>query len=90
MPEVIGWVREGERLFGAVLQTMQSHERQRVSLVELEEENGRLRDELRATREELRDLRAERVEVAETLKAFAEHVTQLATLALQRLGKRPG
>ncbi len=31
-------------------------------------------------------LRAERLEVADTFKAFAEHVTRLATLALQRLG----
>jgi hypothetical protein len=38
-------------------------------------------------REELHQLRAERVEAAESLKAIAEHVTRLATAALQRLGR---
>jgi hypothetical protein len=32
--------------------------------------------------------RAERVEVADTLRVFAEHVTQLAARAIERLGKR--
>jgi hypothetical protein len=39
-------------------------------------------------RAELEVLRSERMEAAETLKAIAEHVTRLATVALQRLGKR--
>jgi prefoldin subunit 5 len=87
---VIGWVREGERLFGAVLQTLQDHERQRLRIEELERENRQLREEIRTIREELMGLRAERVEVAEALKTFAEHVTQLATAAIQRLGRRVG
>jgi predicted nuclease with TOPRIM domain len=79
--EVLRWVREGEQLFGQVLQTLHQYE-------SLAKENQRLQQELTAMHEEVRQLRAERVEAAETLKAFAEHVTQLATLALQRLGKR--
>jgi predicted nuclease with TOPRIM domain len=79
--DVLRWVREGEQLFGQVLQTLHRYEG-------LAKENQRLQQELSAIREEVQQLRAERVEAAETLKAFAEHVTQLATLALQRLGKR--
>ena len=52
--------------------------------------NCELLEEIQAIREELQQLRAERIEAAETLKTFAEHVTQVATLALQRLGKRAG
>jgi predicted nuclease with TOPRIM domain len=79
--DVLRWVREGEQLFGQVLQTLHRYEG-------LAKENQRLQQELSAIREEVQQLREERVEAAETLKAFAEHVTQLATLALQRLGKR--
>jgi regulator of replication initiation timing len=88
LPDLLGWVREGERLFGAVLHTLQDYERMRAGREGLEEENRRLREEVEAMREELAWLRAERVDAAETLKTFAEHVTQIATLALQRLGRR--
>jgi len=81
--DVVRWVQEGERLFGQALQMLQRAEI-------LAKENQRLREEIQAIREELDALRAERLEAAETLKAFAEHVTQVATLALQRLGKRAG
>jgi len=81
--DVVRWVQEGERLFGQALQTLQRAEI-------LAKENQRLREEIQAIREELDALRAERLEAAETLKTFAEHVTQVATLALQRLGKRAG
>jgi septal ring factor EnvC (AmiA/AmiB activator) len=90
LPDLVGWVRQGEQLFGTVLQTLQEYEQLRQSAKRLEQENRRLLAEMREIREELHDLRAERVEAAETLKAFAEHVTQLATLAIQRLGKRAG
>lgn len=79
--DVVRWVQEGERLFGQALQTLQRAET-------LAKENQRLREEVRVMRVELDALRAERLEAAETLKTFAEHVTQLATLALQRLGRR--
>ncbi|HKW95835.1 MAG TPA: hypothetical protein VJX92_28365 [Methylomirabilota bacterium] len=79
--DILRWVREGEELFGQALQHLH-----RTSA--LEKENQRLQEELSAAREELQQLRAERVEAAETLRGFAEHVTRLATLALQRLGKR--
>ena len=80
-PDVVRWVQEGERLFGLVLHTLHGHEA-------LLNENQRMHEEMRAIREELDQLRAERIEAAETLKTFAEHVTQLATLALQRLARR--
>jgi DNA repair exonuclease SbcCD ATPase subunit len=81
--DVVRWVQDGERLFGQALRALQRAEA-------LAKENQRLRDEVQAMREELGALRAERLEAAETLKTFAEHVTQVATLALQRLGKRAG
>lgn len=80
--DVLRWVREGEHLFGQVLQSLRRAEA-------LDEENRRLQGEIGAIREELDALKAERVEVAETLKTFAEHVTRVATIAIQRLGKRP-
>jgi chromosome segregation ATPase len=85
--ELTTWVREGERLFGAVLGALQQHERLRDRIEELERENGQLRAELQAARMELDFFRAERIEAAESLKAIAEHVTRLASAALQRLGK---
>lgn len=82
-PEVLRWVQEGERLFGQVLLTLQRCREAQARADALEKENQQLRDEVHA-------LRADRLEAAATVKAFAEHVTQLATLALQRLGKRSG
>jgi hypothetical protein len=87
VPDLIGWVREGERLFGAVLLTLQDYEQQRARAERLERENLQLREQIQIISEELAGYRAERIEVAETLKAIAEHVTRLATVALQRLGK---
>ena len=77
---VVRWAREGEHLFGQVLQILQ-----RAEL--LARENETLQEEIQVMRAELERFRAERVEAAETLKAIAEHVTLLATAALQRLGK---
>ncbi len=82
-PDLIRWVREGERLFGRTLETLQRHEA-------LMQENQRMQEELSAARSEITRLRAERFEAADTLKAFAEQVTQLATLALERLARKPG
>ena len=80
-PQVLRWVKEGEHLFGQVLQSL--HHAEAIA-----KENQRLREEIQAIREELDGLKAERIEAAETLKAFAEHVTRVATLALERLGRR--
>lgn len=85
--ELLTWVREGERLFGAVVGVLQQHEPLQARVTTLERENEQLREELQAVRAELEVLRSERLEAAETLKAIAEHVTRLATVALQRLGK---
>ena len=79
-PDVVRWVQEGERLFGRALQALQQVE-------QLAAENHQLREELQAMRAEVDRLRAERVEAAESLRAIAEHVTRLATVALQRLGR---
>lgn len=66
---------------------LQQHEPLQAQVSMLERENQQLREELQAARAELEYLRSERMEAAETLKAIAEHVTRLATVALQRLGK---
>lgn len=87
LADVVDWVREGERLFGAALQSLQQYALLRNRAERVEEENRQLRGEMQAVREELHRLRSERIEAAETLKAIAEHVTRLATVALQRLGK---
>lgn len=80
-PELLGWVRDGERLFGVVLQTLQRCEA-------LEQDNRRLQEELGTLREELASFRMERLEAAEALKTFAEHVTRLATVTIDRLAAR--
>ena len=66
---------------------LQQHEPLQAQVSMLERENQQLREELQAARAELEYVRSERMEAAETLKAIAEHVTRLATVALQRLGK---
>jgi len=78
--DILRWVREGEKLFGQALQRLHSCEM-------LAKDNQRLQQEMDSMRQELHHLRAERIEAAQTLKAIAEHVTRLATVALQRLGK---
>jgi predicted nuclease with TOPRIM domain len=78
--DVLRWVREGERLFAQVLKSLHNCET-------LAKDNQRLQQEMDSMREELNRLRSERIEAAESLKAIAEHVTRLATVALQRLGK---
>ncbi len=80
-PELLGWVRDGERLFGLVLQTLQRCEA-------LEQENRRLQQEVGSLREELATFKMERLEAAEALKTFAEHVTRLATVTIDRLAAR--
>ena len=88
--ELLSWVREGERLFGEVVGVLHQHQPLHAQVTALERENQQLREELQAARAELEFFRAERIEAAETLKAIAEHVTRLATVALQRLGKPVG
>jgi predicted nuclease with TOPRIM domain len=78
--DVLRWVREGEKLFCQVLQSLHYCDT-------LASDNQRLQQEMDAMREELHRLRSERLEAAETLKAIAEHVTRLASVALQRLGR---
>ena len=80
-PQILRWVQEGEHLFGQVLQSLHRTEA-------LARENQQLREEIQAIREELEGLKAERIEAAEVLKSLAEHVTRVATLALERLGRR--
>jgi hypothetical protein len=87
-PELLGWVRQGERLFGLVLQTLQGYESLQARADRLEQDNRRLREELEALREELGAFRAERLEAAEAFKSFAEHVTRLATVTIERLAAR--
>jgi hypothetical protein len=85
--ELVTWVREGERLFGAVVTVLQQHAPLEARVARLEQENRELREELRTACRELDRLRTERIEAAESLKAIAEHVARLATAALQRLGR---
>jgi hypothetical protein len=63
-PNLIGWVRAGEHLFGAVLCTLQEHESDRARADQLERQNRGLQEEIKAIREELAAYLAERVEVA--------------------------
>ena len=84
--ELVRWVRDGEHLFRLTLQSLQGAATLGSKVEELAEETRRLREENDALRRELEVLRAERLEVADTFKVFAEHVTRLATLALHRLG----
>ncbi len=85
--DLMRWVREGERVFGQLLGTLQRCRELEMTVDALTAENRRLQQEMQALREELRQLLAQRVEAAETMRAIAEHVTRLATAALQRLGK---
>jgi regulator of replication initiation timing len=87
--DLVRWVKEGEHLFRLTLESLQGAAALGSKVEELSQEARRLRDENDALRRELDLLRAERLEVADTFKAFAEHVTRLATLALHRLGN-PG
>ncbi len=79
-------MKDGEHLFRLTLESLQGAAASRDKLEALARENAQLRQEAEVLRRELDLLRAERLEVADTFKAFAEHVTRLATLALQRLG----
>ena len=85
--EVIRWVQEGEQLFTRTLQTLHRYRETEERADRLAIENRRLQADVEVMRVELDRLRAERIDAAETLKAIAEQVTRLATVALQRLGK---
>ena len=87
--DLVRWVKEGEHLFRLTLESLQGAAALGSTVEELSQEARRLQDENDTLRRELDLLRAERLEVADTFKAFAEHVTRLATLALHRLGN-PG
>jgi hypothetical protein len=84
--ELVRWVKDGEHLFRLTLESLQGAAASRYKLEALARENAQLRQEAEVLRREVDLLRAERLEVADTFKAFAEHVTRLATLALQRQG----
>ena len=87
--DLVRWVKEGEGLFRLTLESLQSAAALGSKVEALAEENRRLREDNEALRRELDVLRAERLEFAATLQGFAEQVTRLAALALQRLGS-PG
>jgi hypothetical protein len=87
--DLVRWVKEGEHLFRLTLESVQGAAALGSKVEDLAEENRRLRADNETLRRELDVLRAERLEVADTFKTFAEHVTRLATLALRRLGN-PG
>jgi hypothetical protein len=87
--DLVRWVKDGEHLFRLTLESLQGAAALGSKVEELSEETRRLREDNEALRRELDLLRAERLEVADTFKVFAEHVTRLATLALHRLGS-PG
>ena len=87
--DLVRWVKEGEHLFRLALESLQGAAALGSKVEALAEENRQLREDNSAMRQELDLLRAERLEVADTFKVFAEHVTRLATLALHRLGS-PG
>lgn len=84
--EVVRWVKEGEHLFRLTLGRLQAVAELEARLDTLAGENRHLREANQALRGELDLLRAERLEAAESFKALAEHVTRLATVAIQRLG----
>ena len=84
--DVIRWVKEGEHLFRLTLGRLQAMAELEARVDALAGENGHLRETNQALRRELDLLRGERLEAAESFKALAEHVTQLATVAIQRLG----
>lgn len=87
-PDLVRWVKEGERLFGLALQALHSGQETGARAERLDEENRRLRQENEALRQQLIELQTERVEVADTLKTFAESVTRMATTGIARLGVR--
>ncbi len=87
--DLVRWVKEGEHLFRLTLESLQGAAALGSKVEALSEETRRLRADNETLRRELDLLRAERLEVADTFKVFAEHVTRLATLALHRLGN-PG
>jgi regulator of replication initiation timing len=87
--DLVRWVKEGEHLFRLTLESLQGAAALGSKVEELSEETRRLRADNETLRRELDLLLAERLEVADTFKVFAEHVTRLATLALHRLGN-PG
>jgi len=86
--DLLRWVREGEHLFGLALKTLSACHETDETVTRLIGENQRLRQENQVLREQLAALRAERLEVADTLQIFAEHVTRLATIAIERLAAR--
>lgn len=85
--QVLRWVREGEQLFGQTLQTLHRCRQLEMAAEAVTKQNQSLQREIEKLRAELDELRAQRLETADSLKAFAEHVTQLATLILQGLAK---
>jgi uncharacterized protein YlxW (UPF0749 family) len=88
-PELVRWVQEGGVLFARALQTLHQVEESDTKARILAAENDRLQENVRTLQAEVDALKAERAEIAETLKVFAEHVTKIAIIAIERLGSRP-
>lgn len=84
--DVVRWVKEGEHLFRLTLGRLQAAADLQARVDALAGENKNLREANQELRRELDLLRGERLEAAESFKALAEHVTRLATVAIQRLG----
>ena len=86
--EVLRWVGEGKHLFGQTLQMLHRCRELETTAEALTRQTATLQREIQVLREELDQLRSERLETADALKAFADHVTRLATVMLQGLAKR--
>jgi len=86
--EVLRWVGEGEQLFGQALQMLHRCRELETAVEALTRQTESLQQENQILRRDLEQLRAERLETADALKAFADHVTRLTTVMLQGLAKR--
>ncbi len=86
--DVLRWVGEGEQLFGRTLQMLHRCRELETAVEALTRQTDSLQQENQVLRRDLEQLRVERLETADALKAFADHVTRLTTMMLQGLAKR--
>src|SRR5260370_6853309 len=77
--DLVRWVKEGEHLFRLTLESLQGAAALGSKVEELSEETRRLRADNETLRRELDLLRAERLEVPDTLNVFAPHLPRPAT-----------